>query len=213
MDILTVSLNSIDNALSVVRTNPYVSSVVSLFLVLYAGMAAPALPARFAGLFEHSSFKLMILFLVLLLLKNNNPTTALLVAIGFTVSLNTLSKYRVFTMANDLSGLVSSESQRERSRDNSYGPDGLATEGSIEEAEFQSNGNRHQVKLRGHKYSHDDEANLVPGGHGDMDANNNLQSSAALHPNNMYQGPQGMQLPTGYESGLMATIGGDNSQL
>lgn len=215
MDALNSVLNVVDSSLSVLRTNPYASGATTLFLVLYAGLAAPALPASVAGLFEHSLFKLLILTLVLLLVKNQNPTTAILVAVAFVVSMNTLSKYRVFTMANDLSNLVGSAPSGKVAKpsDSSYGPDGLASEGSVEEIVIDSKGSNHKTKIRGHHYSHDDEPNLLPGGHGDMAQNAGLQSAAALHPNGAYQGPQGMQVPTGYDGDLLATVGGPDSQL
>ena len=101
MDVLRIA----DSYLAVLHTNVYVSGVVTLFLVLYGAMAAPALPVGLASLFENSLFKLLILVLVLVV-RNYNPTMAVLVAIGFVISMQTLSKYRIFTMANELSGVV-----------------------------------------------------------------------------------------------------------
>ena len=105
MDISNV-LGLADSYLSVLHTNVYVSGVVTLFLVLYGAMAAPSLPVGLAALFENSLFKLLVLVLVLVV-RNYNPTMAVLVAIGFVISMQTLSKYRIFTMANELSGVVS----------------------------------------------------------------------------------------------------------
>ncbi len=94
-----------DSYLSVLHTNSYVAGAVTLFLVLYGAMAAPALPPMVATLFENPVFKMLILMLVLVV-RNYNPTMAILVAVGFVISMQTLSKYRIFTMANELSGLV-----------------------------------------------------------------------------------------------------------
>ena len=200
--------NTADNYLSVVRTNPYVSSSVTLFLVLYAGLAAPALPPSIAGLFEHSAFKLLILFMVLFLLKNQEPMMALMVAVGFVISLNTLSKYRIFTMANELNGLVGNKTENNstRSPTGSYGPNGVAPVEPISESVWKNNGTNHSIKLRGHDYSHDDEPH---GGNG----TNTQQVAAPLHPDNKYQGPQGLQGPSGYDGTDLATIGTPDSQL
>jgi hypothetical protein len=94
-------LATADKYLSILHTNPYVSGTVGLFLVMYAGLAAPQLPANIAALFENSIFKVAILSLVLIL-KNYNPSLSILVAVGFLVSMNTLSKYRIFAMATEL---------------------------------------------------------------------------------------------------------------
>jgi hypothetical protein len=94
-----------DSYLSVLHTNVYVSGVVTLFLVLYGALAAPALPPIAARMFENQLFKFMILALVLVV-RNYNPTMAMLIAVGFVISMQTLSKYRIFTMANELSDVI-----------------------------------------------------------------------------------------------------------
>lgn len=94
-------LKTADSYLSVLHTNPYVYATLTIFLILYAGMAAPKLPPYIASLFENTIFKVLIMFLILAV-RNYNPTVALLVAVGFLISMQTLSKYRIFTMANDL---------------------------------------------------------------------------------------------------------------
>jgi hypothetical protein len=74
--------------------NEYVSAAVSLFLVLYAGMAAPNLPNSVARLFDNSLFRLVIFFLIAYMSKKD-PTIAIIAAVGLMVSLQTLSKYNV----------------------------------------------------------------------------------------------------------------------
>lgn len=228
MDALTNALTRLDTSISVVRTNPYIASAVTLFLILYASLAAPALPASLAGLFEHSTFKLMVMILILYLVKNQDITTALLVAICLSLSLNTLSKYRVFTMANELSTAVStavsapvqfvetprtsdasSSSQPEKPSDTAYGPNGLGA-GATEDTQYQHNGTVHRTTLRGQEYAVSDEPNLLPGGHGDMTDNMNLDIAAPMFPDTKVPPGQG---PSGYESGGYATIGGPDSQL
>lgn len=105
MNVLNQVLRTADGYLSVLHTNKYVGAGVSLFLVLYAGLAAPSLPASVAALFENPLFKLAVLTLVLVT-KLYNVTISLLVAIGFVISMQTLSKYRIFTMANELSNVA-----------------------------------------------------------------------------------------------------------
>jgi hypothetical protein len=225
MEALTKALTSVDASISVVRTNPYIASAVTLFLILYASLAAPALPASLASLFEHGTFKLLVMILILYLVKNQDITTALLVAICLSVSLNTLSKYRVFNMANDLTMVgksqgvgqfaetpqqsdASSSSQPDKPVDTSLGPNGVAAGSG--DTHFQSNGTTHRTTLRGHEYTVTDEHNLLPGGHGSMIDNMSLNVSSPLLPEVKVPTGKG---PTGYESGGYATIGGPDSQL
>lgn len=101
MEAVNSVLKVADSYLSVLHTNQYVSATVSIFLILYASLAAPKLPPFIASLFENTLFKVLIFFLILAV-RSYNPTVALLVAIGFLISLQTLSKYRIFAMAGEL---------------------------------------------------------------------------------------------------------------
>jgi len=201
-------MDTLNNALSVLRTNPYVSASTSLFLVLYAGLAAPALPAHVAGLFENSVFKILILVAVLVLLKGQNITTALLVAIGFVISMNTLSQYRVSAMAGELSALNPPKTGTGTDTDTgavpapttnpSIGPDGIAPTGPFDVAEWSLNDGNNQLRLHGYDYEGQDATNHLPGGHGDMELNEKQQVSDA---------------PGGYDGPGYATIGTADSQL
>lgn len=89
--------NQIDRTLSRVLGNEVVSTALTVFLVLYAVMAAPNLPPFLARWFDNPIFRVLVLFLVLLL-ANYDPTVALLTAIGFVISLQTLNRYRMLNM-------------------------------------------------------------------------------------------------------------------
>lgn len=86
-------VSSAQNLLSVLD-NEYVSSGISLFLVLYAGMAAPELPESVARWFENTFFRLLVFFLIIYMSKRD-PTIAIIAAVGLMVSLQTLSKYNM----------------------------------------------------------------------------------------------------------------------
>lgn len=195
-------MDTLNNALSVLRTNPYVSASTSLFLVLYAGLAAPALPASVAGLFENSVFKILILVAVLVLLKGQNITTALLVAIGFVISMNTLSQYRVSAMASELSASKNDPSPAPvptpvPTTDPSLGPDGTAPTGPIDVVEWSLKDGNNRLRLHGYDYEGQDATNHLPGGHGDMELNEMQQVSTL----------------DGYDGPSYATIGTVDSQL
>lgn len=94
MDSATLNLNNL-------LANPYVTAMVSLFIILYAGLAAPTLPKPVASLFDHVLFKVLILALILYV-NNFNPTVAILIAVAFFLSLQTLSRHKVFDMAKEI---------------------------------------------------------------------------------------------------------------
>lgn len=85
---------TVSGALSVIDNNPYLSTSLSLFLVLYAGLAAPQLPEYVARMFDNQLFKLLIFFLVAYS-SRKNPTIAIIAAVGLMVSLHTLTKFKV----------------------------------------------------------------------------------------------------------------------
>lgn len=84
--------------------NKYVAGAVRVFLVLYASLVAPKLPSGLAKLFTNSIFKVLVLFLIVYL-GMKDPTVALLVAVGFTVSMVTLNKLET---VSSLGGLLDS---------------------------------------------------------------------------------------------------------
>ena len=80
----------VNNSLSFLD-NPYAKNIIKMFLVLYAGLAAPRLPAFLANLFNNALFRIVVLFLIAYLgLKDT--TIALLSAVAFTLSIIFLKK-------------------------------------------------------------------------------------------------------------------------
>ena len=77
------------NALSILD-NPYVSTFVKVFLVVYAGVWAPRLPPTLAGLFKNNMFRMLIFFLVVFV-ATKDARVALLIAVGFLMSMQALS--------------------------------------------------------------------------------------------------------------------------
>ena len=73
---------------------PYVSSGLTLFLVLYAGLASPQLPRFVADLFDNPLYRLFVLFLVAYT-SSRNAQVALMVAVAFTLTMNFLSERRM----------------------------------------------------------------------------------------------------------------------
>ena len=67
--------------------NEYATTILSLFLVIYGGLAAPKLPGFIKKLFNNSAFRVLILSLVAYG-GNKNPKVAIMIAISFIVTMN-----------------------------------------------------------------------------------------------------------------------------
>lgn len=74
--------------------NPYVSATLTLFLVLYGALARPDLPDFVMDLFDNALFRMLVLFLIAYT-ASNNPQVAILVAVGFTLTMNLLSERKM----------------------------------------------------------------------------------------------------------------------
>jgi hypothetical protein len=97
----TFGVTSLDTFLTTVLANPYVSAALTIFVLLYAGLAAPNLPPYIAALFDSNIFKLLFLFAILVV-RNYNTTVAIIMALAFVLSLQTFQRYRVYGYAQGL---------------------------------------------------------------------------------------------------------------
>ena len=97
--------DTVSSVLEPIESNQYLSAGLSLVLVLYAGLAAPALPASIARLFDYNIVKLIILFLIVYG-ANKDPTVAIIAAVAVMVSLNTLNKIDVDNRITKLANLA-----------------------------------------------------------------------------------------------------------
>lgn len=102
MDTVQNYLDVLNFNLQQTLANPYVSSLLLIFFIMYAGLAAPALPKVVARLFDYSIFKMLILALILYI-NNFSPAIAIMIAVGFFISLQTLSRSKVFDLAGEVS--------------------------------------------------------------------------------------------------------------
>lgn len=86
-------INSLDGFLKRIDEDKALSSVIGMFLVLYAGLAAPKLPRVIADLFDHSGFRLAILFMIAYT-ASKNSAIAIVATIALLMSFQTLSMYK-----------------------------------------------------------------------------------------------------------------------
>lgn len=98
MDNIQQYLDTFNYGLQDTLSNPYVASLVKIFFIMYAGMLAPKLPSAVAKLFDYTLFKILILTLFLYI-NNFSPDIAILVAVAFFISLQTLSRVKIFDFA------------------------------------------------------------------------------------------------------------------
>lgn len=89
MDFLRSYNSDINSALSPLD-QPMIAGLLRLFLVLYGSMVAPALPDSVLKWFGFVPFRIFVLFLIVWT-SSHSPDIAILVAVGFYVSMNTLA--------------------------------------------------------------------------------------------------------------------------
>ena len=90
MDIVENLSTTVDSSLKAIYSDKTTSAVIGLFLVLYAGLAAPKLPKSVAKMFGYTAFRLVILFLVAYM-SSRNTSIAIIATVALVVSMQTLS--------------------------------------------------------------------------------------------------------------------------
>lgn len=88
--------------------NEYVAGALTIFLILYANLAAPNLPKYVAKMFDHMLFKILI-FALIVYMFNKKPTVAILSAIALMAVLMIMDKVKISFDASEKMTLLSSE--------------------------------------------------------------------------------------------------------
>lgn len=86
-------MDVLDN-LTGLMNNPYFSASLTLFLVLYGGLAKPDLPDFVMNLFDNALFRVLVLFLIAFT-ASKNAQVAILVAVVFTITMNLVSERKM----------------------------------------------------------------------------------------------------------------------
>lgn len=73
--------------------NPYVITVIAVIVVLYGSLMAPRLPPNVARWFDYPFVKMLIIFMIVII-HRVNPMIALLLAVAFLLSIQTLTFYQ-----------------------------------------------------------------------------------------------------------------------
>jgi hypothetical protein len=122
--------SSVNNLMANIDGNEYLASALALFLIIYAGLAAPKLPSYIARLFDNAIFRFVLLFLVAYS-ANKNPTVAVIAAVALIVSIMTLNRLKF----NNYMNLMMVENLR---------PSAIAEERAASEARFEEGFNEEE---------------------------------------------------------------------
>lgn len=93
MDVIKNLTHTVSDSLDYLNSNRIVSSVLGLFLILYASLAAPKLPSNVSAWFDNVWFKLGFMFLIAYM-ATRDPSVAIIAAVALLVTLQTLSAHR-----------------------------------------------------------------------------------------------------------------------
>ncbi len=72
--------------------NEYVSTIITLFLGLYAALLGPELPIGIKNLFKNTLFRIAVLFMVVVR-GNKDPKMAIMIAVAFVLTLDYISTH------------------------------------------------------------------------------------------------------------------------
>ena len=89
MDISEEFNKHVNGAFKVIDSNRVFSTVLGLFLALYASLAAPALPKAITNIFKSTWFRLIFMFMIAYI-STKNPSVAIISAVALLVTLQTL---------------------------------------------------------------------------------------------------------------------------
>ena len=92
---------SIDNFLGKTIGNTYVQTFLIVFFIVYGVFIAPKLPTFLAILFRNPLFKALVMFAILIL-WNYSPQVAIVIAIAFLISMQTLQRYQLFNVVQNV---------------------------------------------------------------------------------------------------------------
>jgi hypothetical protein len=90
MDVVNKLAQGVNSGLDYLNSNRILSTILGLFLVLYAALAAPKLPKSISSWFDNVWFKLGFMFLIAYM-ATRDPSVAIISAIALLVTLQTLS--------------------------------------------------------------------------------------------------------------------------
>jgi|APSaa5957512622_1039677.scaffolds.fasta_scaffold251392_1 hypothetical protein len=94
MSNFNIDFGTISKKVDDLFNNKYFFSTLSLFLVMYGGLAAPKLPVYITKWFENPIVRILIFFLIAYL-GTKNQSLAIITAVCLVITLQTLSKQKM----------------------------------------------------------------------------------------------------------------------
>ena len=85
----------VNNTFDLVFKNKYSSTILTIMLICYASLTRPTLPRPIVILFENPIFRIFVLSLIVYR-GNKNPRFSLIIATGFTIIMDIISKKKIF---------------------------------------------------------------------------------------------------------------------
>lgn len=111
MDSINQMSSFVNKGVNLMNNNKILSSILAMFLVLYAAMAAPKLPKNIVKMFDNVVVKLVYMFLMAYLVSKN-PSVAIISAVGLLITIQTLSYYEASDSASQkIAQIVNSKQQ------------------------------------------------------------------------------------------------------
>lgn len=89
-----IVLDKLNSWLTALLQNQWFTAALTLFLILYASMARPALPDFMVRLFDNAFFRLLVLFAIAYA-ASKNVTVALITSVVFALVMSMLSEQRM----------------------------------------------------------------------------------------------------------------------
>jgi len=93
---VNTNLTNTENTLTAILSNYYALNGLKLFLGLYAAFAAPQLPKEIAVMFNYTWVRVLVAFIIVIM-TGLDTSTALLLAIGFILTLQTANRSTVYS--------------------------------------------------------------------------------------------------------------------
>lgn len=93
-------MNFINSILSTSFNNNFFSSIITIILLGYASLVRKNVPLFIVKLFDNPIFRILILSLIIYK-GNKDPKLAIFIAIAFTVTMNLISKQKIFENFTD----------------------------------------------------------------------------------------------------------------
>ena len=118
-NIIKQIFNESDKILNRTLDNIYINTAIKIFIALYAAFAAPKLPKSLVNLFDNIIVRIIFAFCIVFM-STRDPSLAILIAVGFVITLQTANKMRLYNTSMSVSGPHPNTSWLPSSKEHDY---------------------------------------------------------------------------------------------